>query len=103
MIDLARQIWPALAAAFVLGLLFGGLSRVEGGLAASRSRISLAVLLVALAALGLAAALDVVPGRPGLWLDSAVLHLALYLVGCGLGWLLSRLRAARADSAQEPG
>jgi hypothetical protein len=31
------------------------------------------------------------------------LHLALYLVGCGLGWLLSRLRAARADSAQEPG
>jgi hypothetical protein len=103
MIDLAHQIWPALAAAFVLGLAFGGLSRVEGGLAAPRSRIALGVLLIALAALGLSAALDLVPGRPGLWLDSAVLHLALYLAGCGLGWLLSRLRAGRAGSAQEPG
>jgi hypothetical protein len=103
MIDLARQIWPALAAAFGLGLLFGGLSRVEGGLTTSRSRISLGILVIALAALGISAALDLVPGRPGLWLDSAVLHLALYLVGCGLGWLLSRLRAGRAHSAQEPG
>ena len=102
MIDLARQVWPALGLAFVIGLPFGWLSRASGG-AIWRGRLALAVLLLALGALGLSAALDLVPGRAGLWLDSALLHLAAYLAGCALGWVAGRLRDGRPAASEESG
>jgi hypothetical protein len=98
MIDLARQVWPALALALVIGLPFGWLSRAGSGIV-WRAQLAIAVLTLVLGVLGLSVALDLVPGRPGLWLDSALLHLAAYLVGCGLGWLAARLRNGRREAA----
>ena len=94
MIDLARGVWPALAIALLIGVPCGWLSRAEAGVA-WRGRLAIAVLALALAALILSATLDLVPGRAGLWLDSALLHLAAYLVGCGLGWLAAQFRKGR--------
>lgn len=100
MTDLARQVWPALAIALVLGLAFGWWSRAART-ALWPGRLALGLLVVALAALGLLAALDLVPGRAGLWLDSALLHLAAYLVGCVLGWAAAlRIRSAQPNSSQ---
>lgn len=104
--DLARGVWPALATALLIGLPFGWFSRAEAG-PAWRGRLALAVLALALGALVLSATLDLVPGRAGLWLDSALLHLAAYLVGCGLGWLAARFRKGRpapqAEASQTGG
>jgi hypothetical protein len=102
MIDLARQVWPALALALVIGLPFGWLSRAGGG-AVWHGRLALAVLAVALGALALSAAFDLVAGGAGLWLDSALLHLAAYLLGCGLGWLAAQLRKGRSEGVQGSG
>jgi hypothetical protein len=102
MMDLARGVWPALAAAFLIGVPFGWVSRVEAG-AAWRGRLALAALAFALGALALSATLDLVPGRAGFWLDSALLHLAAYVVGCGLGWLAAQVRKDRpAPQAEAP-
>jgi hypothetical protein len=102
MMDLARGVWPALAIAFLIGVPFGWLSRAEAG-AAWRGRLALAALGFALGVLALSATFDLVPGRAGLWLDSALLHLAAYLLGCGLGWLAAQVRKDRpAPEAEVP-
>jgi len=91
---LVHSLWLSLAIALVLGLAVGWLTAsrepspwfsgwVPGGLV--------------VAALGLLAAiLQLLPGRLGLWLDSALLLTALYIIGCFLGWL------ARGYLGREP-
>jgi hypothetical protein len=52
-------------------------------------------LAALVAALLVAALTSVIPGRPGYWLELALIMLAPYLIGCAVGswlrdWVLSR-------------
>lgn len=84
MIGLVSSLWPALAAALLLGLAVGTLT----GLPRSSFTLTAAgLLLVGLAILAALAALRTVPGAPGLWIETGALLLGAYLVGCALGGL----------------
>lgn len=85
---LLAAFWPGLAGAVVLGCAVGFLA----GWPESRA-MPLGLLGLALA-LMLAAALQVVPGSPGLWLDGLGMMLPLYLAGCALGALGNRSAGA---------
>jgi hypothetical protein len=85
--------WGWLLASALLGLAMGWIAVVHRGQGVSK-RMSrwLAVLAAALVASALA---RVIPGRPGYWLDLALVMLAMYLTGCAVGswlrdWVLSR-------------
>lgn len=81
---LVISLWPALAAALGLGLAVGALA----GFPRER-RTAVAAMLPTLVLAGLAglAVLGTAPGRAGLWVETAALLLAAYLVGCLLGAL----------------
>ena len=80
--------WGWLLASLLLGLAMGWISVVHRGPVVSRP--------MAWWLAGLAAALArLIPGRPGYWLDLALLMFASYLFGCAVGswlraWALSR-------------
>ena len=90
-------LWPALAAAAVLGVPFGCLGWREKA-AGFSGRLGLILAVVALAGGGALALLGQVPGRPGLWLEIALATALAYLAGCILGsivraawtWIASR-------------
>lgn len=90
MIEAARAVleplWPALAAAFALGLPFGaaGWRSEPPGF---WGRVGL--ILLAVGALGVAAAIGSgrVPGRAGLWLELGAAVLVAYVAGCAGGSL----------------
>jgi hypothetical protein len=88
MIDSVRAIllplWPALAAAIVLGVPFGWLGWRERSPGFS-GRLGLILAVVALLGGAVLAFLGRVPGRPGLWLDIALATGLAYLSGCILG------------------
>lgn len=85
--------WGWLLASVLLGLAMGWIAVVHRGQGLSKQTMRwLAALVAALVAAALA---RVIPGRPGYWLDLALVMLAVYLVGCAVGswlrdWVLSR-------------
>ena len=84
--------WGWLLGSLLLGLAVGWIAVVHRGQGVSkRTARWLAVLAAALVACALA---RVVPGRPGYWLDLALVMFASYLVGCTAGsWLRDRVLA----------
>ncbi|BAU92118.1 hypothetical protein MPPM_3513 [Methylorubrum populi] len=81
---LVSSLWPALAAALVLGLVVGALTGLpRRGLALAAAGL----LLAGFAVLTGLAALRTAPGEPGLWVETAALVLGAYLAGCALGGL----------------
>ncbi|GJD47706.1 hypothetical protein OPKNFCMD_0416 [Methylobacterium crusticola] len=85
---LLATLWPAVLAALLVGL---GAGLWAGWPAGPARRAAGGLLALGLGLAGLALA-GVVPGRAGLWLESAALLLAAYLGGCALAALASRLR-----------
>jgi len=84
MIVLAERFWPAIAAAALAGVLFaalGGRGRSSPGATRLLQFLALAGLVAGI----LAVSLQLVPGRPGLWLETAVLVFGAYAFGCGAG------------------
>jgi hypothetical protein len=98
MIFLATFHWGWLLATLLLGFAMGWIAVVHRGHGVSKQLTrSLAALVAVLLAAALARA---IPGRPGYWLDLALLMLALYLIGCGLGsWLRDRLLPGPASAS----
>jgi len=89
---LVSQYWPWLVAAFALGLVVGMAtwSRAEAaGWLSGWLRWALIAFVVCL----LVAVFKLVPGRGGLWLDTALWHFIAYIAGC---WLGGALRSALA-------
>lgn len=80
---LVSSLWPALAAALVLGLVVGALT----GLPRRGLALAAGLLLAGFAVLTGLAALRTAPGEPGLWVETAALVLGAYLAGCALGGL----------------
>lgn len=97
---LLQHLWPALAVAGVLGLGFSVVFGAGSGLPSARQDVRLAAILALLTG-GLLSVLELVPGRPGLWLDIAVLCALAYALGVALGAGLRRIvrryRRARAE------
>jgi hypothetical protein len=85
--------WGWLLASVLLGFAMGWIAVVQRGRGVSKVT---ARWLAALAAVLVVAALaQVIPGRPGYWLDLGLVMSALYLVGCAGGswlrdWVISR-------------
>ena len=90
---LAAFHWGWLLASLLLGFGMGWIAVVHRGPAVSKVMAGWLGLLVA--ALIAAAVAKVIPGRPGYWLDLALIMLAPYLAGCAVGswlrdWVVSR-------------
>jgi peptidoglycan/LPS O-acetylase OafA/YrhL len=90
--------WGWLLASVLLGLAMGWIAVVHRGQGLSKQTMRwLAALVAALVAAALA---RVIPGRPGYWLDLALVMLAVYLVGCAVGsWLRARVLSRNAPAA----
>jgi hypothetical protein len=97
MMFLATFHWGWLLGALLLGFAMGWIAVVHRGHGVSKP---LARWLGALVAALVAASLSrVIPGRPGYWLDLALLMFALYLIGCAAGsWLRNRFRPGPASA-----
>jgi hypothetical protein len=94
---LAAFDWGWLVASLLLGLAMGWIAVVHRGQGVSKITARWLALLVA--ALVAAAFAQLIPGRPGYWLDLGLMMFALYLAGCTVGswlrdWVLSRHRPA---------
>ncbi|MFE1597891.1 hypothetical protein [Methylobacterium sp. ID0610] len=98
MLILAAALWPACLVALLLGAATGWLMRWPDGRVARLA--ALAVVLLSATAAGIAA-LEIVPGRAGLWVETAALLLVPYAAGCGLGAVLPRAERARLSPAGE--
>ena len=90
--------WGWLLASLLLGLAMGWIAVVQrGGGVSKRTARWLAVLAAALVAAALA---QLVPVRPGYWLDLGLTMFAVYLVGCAVGsWLRDRVLSRNAPAA----
>ena len=90
---LALFHWGWLLASLLLGFAMGWIAVVQRGRGVSKVT---ARWLAALAVVLIVAALaQVIPGRPGYWLDLGLVMFALYLAGCAVGswlrhWVVSR-------------
>jgi hypothetical protein len=89
--------WGWLLASLLLGLAMGWISVVQHGHGLSNTVLRWLTALVALL-VGVALA-RLVPGRPGYWLDLALVMFGFYFVGCMIGaslrdWVVSRHRPA---------
>jgi hypothetical protein len=96
MMYVAMFHWGWLLGALLLGLVAGWISVVQRG---GVSRVTARWLMVLVVVLVVAAAVHIVPGRAGYWLDLALVMFALYLAGCAIGsclrgWVVSRHRAS---------
>ncbi|HEY3890784.1 MAG TPA: hypothetical protein VGM00_02380 [Bradyrhizobium sp.] len=90
---LAAFHWGWLLASLLLGLAMGWIAVVHRGPGVSAVTARWLALLTA--ALAAAAFGRLVPGRPGYWLDLALMMFTLYLAGCAVGswlrdWVISR-------------
>ena len=90
---LAAFHWGWLLGSLLLGFGMGWIAVVHRGPAVSKVMARWLGLLVA--ALIAAAVARVIPGRPGYWLELALIMLAPYLAGCAVGswlrdWVVSR-------------
>jgi hypothetical protein len=90
--------WGWLLASTLLGLAIGWIAVVHRGQGVSkRAARWLAALAAALVAAALA---QLIPGRPGYWLDLGLTMFAVYLVGCAVGsWLRDRVLSRHAPAA----
>ncbi|WP_407519416.1 hypothetical protein [Methylobacterium oryzisoli] len=84
---LLAQLWPAALAALLLGLAVGWWFGWPGDRAAHAAAVLIAAGALVLAAV---AAGEVVPGEPGLWVETAALLLVPYAIGCLAGAVLRR-------------
>lgn len=86
MMYLATFNWGWLVGAGLIGLAMGWIAVVQHGDGLSRTAFQrVGVLLLVLVVVSLSRLL---PGRPGYWLDLALVMLAVYLAGCFVGsWL----------------
>src|SRR3569833_782061 len=82
--------WSWLLLSELLGFVLGWFVVVLRGRGVSkRTSQWLALLAVAVVAAALA---HLIPGRPGYWLDLALLMFAMYILGCAVGsWLRERV------------
>ncbi|WP_315862563.1 hypothetical protein [Phreatobacter aquaticus] len=91
MIYLAQTFWLPLALTLVGGIAWGLFSPSRPP---TRGTVRLVdVLAIAIVAAGVASVLKWLPGRPGLWLDTALLFVLAYGAGCVLGGLLRKTEA----------
>lgn len=98
MLPLLQLVWPSLVIAFTLGFAVGVATCSPA--APSRAGWIGAALALGCVAVGAAlAVLEVVPGRAGLWLETALLLLAAYVPGCAFGALLGRAMRRGAASS----
>ena len=90
--------WGWLLASGLLGLAMGWIAVVHRGRGVSKPTARwLAALVAALVAAALA---QLIPGRPGYWLDLGLTMFAVYLVGCAVGsWLRDRVLSHHAPAA----
>jgi hypothetical protein len=90
--------WGWLLASGLLGLAMGWIAVVHRGQGVSKRMARwLAVLATALVAAALA---QLIPGRPGYWLDLGLIMFAVYLAGCAVGsWLRDRVLSRHAPVA----
>jgi hypothetical protein len=98
MIYAATFFWGWLLAALLLGFAMGWISVVQRGegVTGAPGR-ALWALVGVLAALAVG---QVVPGRPGYWLDLGLALFGLYLLGCVIGaWLRARVVSRTAPPA----
>ena len=94
----AQYFWGWLLAALLLGFAMGWISVVQRGEgvtgATGRALWALVGVLVSLAIA------QIVPGRPGYWLDLGLNMFGLYLIGCVIGtWLRVRVVARTTPKA----
>ena len=91
-------LWPAIALACGLGLVFAALGG-RGRATPSASRIARALAVALWLAGALAAWLQLVRGQAGIWLDAAILILCAYGIGCLIGAGLRGAWRRRAGAA----
>ncbi len=86
MLYLAMFNWPWLLASALIGLAMGWIAVVHRG--QGLSNVTMQKIGVFVAALILASALHLAPGRSGYWLDLGLILFAVYLASCAVGsWL----------------
>jgi hypothetical protein len=87
--------WAWLIESLLLGFGMGWIAVVQRGEGVPRRNLRWGVGALALLA-GLAFT-RAIPGRPGYWLDLALIMLVLYVSGCAVGsWLRDRVLARHA-------
>lgn len=92
---LIQQYWFSLLAALVFGLLIGWLTFAPRATAWWRGWMPLAAIAFVVGLL--LAVFKLVPGLAGLWLDTALLFVTSYVIGCFLGsWLHGLLAVPEA-------
>jgi predicted flap endonuclease-1-like 5' DNA nuclease len=99
---LVSQYWPWLLAAFALGLVVGA-ATWSRGVAAGWLSGWLGWGLIGFAVCLLVALFKLMPGRWGLWLDTALWHFVAYIAGCWLGGLLRGALAGAQPAVQMSG
>jgi uncharacterized membrane protein YjjP (DUF1212 family) len=90
--------WNWLLLSLLLGFAMGWIAVVHRGRGVSK-RLSRWLALLAAAVIATALA-HMIPGRPGYWLDLALVMFAMYIFGCAVGsWLREWVlwRSARAS------
>lgn len=97
MILLLTVFWPALAASLLLGGVVGRLAGLPRGRPAKAGAGGLALAAVAAGSVAVA---GIVPGRPGLWVETGALVLGVYLAGALIGATIEATRRRR--SAENP-
>jgi hypothetical protein len=98
MLPLLQLVWPGLVIAFTLGFAVG-IATCSPTPPSRSGWVFASVVLGCFVVGAVLAVLELVPGRAGLWLETAVLLLAAYGPGCAFGGLLGRaLRRGSASS-----
>jgi hypothetical protein len=85
--------WAWLLASAVIGLAMGWIAVVHRG--RGLSNVTMQKIGVFVAALIVASALHLAPGRAGYWLDLGLVMFAVYIAGCAVGSWLRNLVVSR--------
>lgn len=93
MLYLAVFNWPWLLASALIGLAMGWIAVVHRG--QGLSNVAMQKIGVFVAALMIASALHLAPGRAGYWLDLGLVIFAVYIAGCAIGSWLRNLVVSR--------
>ncbi|ACL56473.1 hypothetical protein [Methylobacterium nodulans] len=97
---LLAALWPACLAALALGIATGWLMHRPSGRAARLAALAVLALAAVVAAV---AAAELVPGRAGLWVETAALLLIPYVAGCLLGAARPRPPASLSGAGEGRG
>lgn len=99
MLAVVELVWPGLVLAFTLGAVVGFATLGEHR-PRRLGRLAITVGAILLVGSLVAAVLQEVPGRAGLWLEVALVLAGTYLAGCAAGALTGR--ALRRPAAAAP-